>query len=58
MNGSVVPLLEKPKADEIADKCKRMVDTFYQGDELTELERDTERMYIAEKFEKRRKYDK
>ena len=58
MNGAVVPLLEKPKSDEISGKCQEMMDTFYQGDKLTEFERDTERMYIAEKLEKRRKYDR
>ena len=56
MNGAVVPLLEKPKSDEIAGKCQEMIDTFYHGDKLTEFERDTERMYIAEKLEKKRKY--
>ena len=58
MNGSVVPLLEKPKADKLTTQCQEKVDTFYQGDKLTDFERDTERMYITEKLEKKRKHEK
>ena len=56
MNGSVVPMLEKTKHDEINDKLSKHFKTFYVGDELTELEKDIERQYIAEKFIKHNEY--
>ena len=43
MNGSVVPMLEKPKHDEIVDKIDKVRDIFYRGDKLTPLELDIER---------------
>ena len=58
MNGSVVPILEKPNHDSISEKCGALVDVFYRGDKLSPLELDIERMYIAEKLEKHQNYQK
>jgi hypothetical protein len=46
MNGSVPPLLEKDKHEEISNKCRDLVQIFYKGDPLTALELDIEKMYI------------
>jgi hypothetical protein len=43
MNGSVVPLLEKPKHDKIQAKLENLFHIFYQGEKLTALELDIER---------------
>jgi hypothetical protein len=56
MNGSVVPILEKPNHDSISQKCNDLIDVFYRGDKLSPLELDIERMYIAEKLEKHQNY--
>lgn len=48
-NGSVPSLFDKKKAEKIDGECNKWVKTFYKGDELTVLERDIERMYVAEK---------
>jgi hypothetical protein len=58
MNGSVVPILEKPKQDVIDAKSKELLAIFYKGDKLTPLELDIERMYISEKLEKHQNYQK
>ena len=49
-NGSVPSIMEKPKADKIDKKCQLLKDIFYNGDKLTPLEQDIERMYITEKL--------
>jgi len=56
MNGSVVPMLEKPKHDEIKKEIKKVMHTFYEGDQLTNLERDVQRMYLGKKLDKQNKY--
>jgi hypothetical protein len=38
MNGSVVPLIEKVKHDEIRDKVNKLHSVFYNGDPLTAFE--------------------
>jgi len=58
MNGSTIPLIEKPKHDEIISKAKKLQKIFYTGDELSSLELDIERMYIADKMEKYSTYQK
>jgi hypothetical protein len=58
MNGSVVPILEKPKQDVIDEKSKDLLSVFYKGDKLSPLELDIERMYISEKLEKHQNYQK
>lgn len=58
MNGSVPPVLEKPKSDQIRQKCKDLVDVFKNGDKLSSLENDIERMYITEKLDKHQNYQK
>jgi hypothetical protein len=40
MNGSVVPMIEKPKLDEINTESERLRNVFYEGDKLTDLECD------------------
>ena len=56
MNGSVVPMLEKPKHDEIKKEITKVMHTFYEGDQLTNLERDVQRMYLGKKLDKQNKY--
>ena len=56
MNGSVVPMLEKPKHDEIVDKIDKVRDIFYRGDKLTPLELDIERQYVSAKYGKNAAY--
>ena len=58
MNGSVVPLIEKPRHDLIRAKVDRLHKVFYQGDPLTDLEQDIERMYVNDKHEKMAAYSK
>ena len=58
MNGSVVPMIEKPKADAIRKKIEDYRQIFYNGDKLSDLELDIERMYIAAKQEKTNLYKK
>ena len=58
MNGSTIPLIEKPKHDEIISKAKKLQKIFYTGDELSSLELDIERMQIADKMEKYSTYQK
>jgi len=57
MNGSVVPLLEKPKHDAIDKKLSKFTKVFYEGDELSKLELDIERHYISQKFQKFNDYN-
>ena len=56
MNGSVVPMLEKPRHDAINAKLATLFTTFYQGDALTNLEKDIERQYINQKCQKMQAY--
>lgn len=46
MNGSVVPMVDKPKHDEIKDKIDEKFRVFYEGDKLSDLELDIERHYL------------
>jgi len=55
-NGSVVPMIEKPKHDAINKEVKKTVDLFYKGDKLTEFEVDVQRMYLSLKMAKLQKY--
>ena len=56
MNGSVVPLLEKPKHDEIKADLKKWFSTFYNGEKLTRYEKDLESQYLLVKFQKNKQY--
>lgn len=58
MNGSTVPLIDKPRHDKIIKKAKELNEVFYNGDKLTSFEQDVERMYISEKMEKYSTYVK
>lgn len=58
INGSVVPLIDKPKHDKIRSKNKKLHKIFYEGDQLTDLEVDIERMYINAKHDKVAAYAK
>jgi hypothetical protein len=42
MNGSVVPLIEKPRHDEIKQKVNKLIDIYYRGDKKTDLEEEIE----------------
>lgn len=56
MNGSVVPMLEKPKHDEIKKEIEKLLDVFYNGDKLTDIEKDVQRMYLGKKLDKQNTY--
>ena len=58
LNGSVVPLIEKAKHDKIREKVDKLHDVFYNGDALSPLEQDIERMYVNDKAEKMAAYSK
>lgn len=58
MDGSVVQLIDKPKHDMIRSKVDKLHKIFYQGDPLTDLEVDIERMYVNDKHEKVAAYAK
>lgn len=58
MNGSVVSLLDKAKHDKIRESVSKIHSVFYNGDPLTDLELDIERMYVNEKAEKVAAYSK
>ena len=56
MNGSVVPMIEKPRHDEIKAKTDQWREVFYNGEKLSLFEQDLERQYIAEKQVKNQKF--
>ena len=58
MNGSVVPMVERPTYNEIKKKVDELHNIFYNGDKLTDFEQDLERMYVNEKHEKVAAYSK
>lgn len=58
MNGSVVPMVERPTYAEIKKKVDALHDVFYNGDPQTDFEQDLERMYVNEKHEKVAAYSK
>jgi len=58
VNGSVPAMSDRRKSKEIGEQCQRWVDTFYEGDKLSPLETDIERMYVSEKLDKHRNYQK
>ena len=58
MNGSVPSIMEKPKVDSIKKQCEDLRSVFYEGDKLSPLEKDIERMYISEKLDKHENYKK
>lgn len=57
-NGSVPSILDKKKVAQVNEQCQHWMGTFYQGDKLSVLERDIERMYMSEKLDKHRNYQK
>lgn len=42
-------MIEKPKHDKIVDETNSWVKVFYQGEPLTDLEIDIQRMYLNAK---------
>lgn len=56
MNGSVIPILEKPKHDIIKTKCEDYLEVFKNGDKLTNLECDIEKKYLSAKLDKYKRY--
>ena len=57
-NGSVPSILDEKKVAQVNEQCQHWMGTFYQGDKLSVLERDIERMYMSEKLDKHRNYQK
>lgn len=57
-NGSVPSILDKKKVAQVNEQSQHWIDTFYRGDELSVLERDIERLYVSEKLDKHRNYQK
>lgn len=58
MNGSVVPLLDKIKHDQIEEQTAALFEIFHNGDKLTPYEKEIERMYIDAKLIKHLEYKK
>ena len=58
MNGSVVPMIEKPKQDKINEDLKKWTDMFYVGEKLTDYELDVERQYLSKKYLKHINFSK
>lgn len=52
MDGSTVPLVDKPSQDKVREAADRLVETFYRGDALTPYEDDLETMYMSKKIKK------
>ena len=49
-------MIEKPKLDDINAETEKLRKVFYDGDKLTDLECDIQRMYLNKKMEKQQKY--
>jgi len=49
-------MLEKPKHDEIKKETEKLLDVFYNGDKLTDIEKDVQRMYLGKKLDKQNTY--
>jgi hypothetical protein len=58
MNGSVVPLLDKAKHDQLVAKTNDLVDLFHNGEKLSPYELELERMYMDGKLTKHVEYKK
>jgi hypothetical protein len=58
MNGSVIPLIDKAKHDVVREKAQKLHSVFYNGEPLSDLEVDIERMYVNDKHEKVAAYAK
>lgn len=58
MNGSVVPLIDKPKHEAIVEKTEALFDVFHNGDKLSPYEIELERMYVDAKLTKHHEYKK
>ncbi len=57
MNGSVCDSVDLPVQREIQQEIDRLVSVFYNGDKLTDFEKDVERLYLANKLKKHSKYE-
>lgn len=56
MNGSVPSIMDKPRHDIIVREALSLHRQFYEGEELTILEKDIERTYITDKLYKLKKW--
>ena len=46
MNGSVINSADLPKQQEIDATCDDLCSTFYDGEKLTDFEKDLQRIYL------------
>jgi len=58
MDGSTVPLVEKPSQDVIKGQADALVDVFYHGDPMSDYEQDLETMYMGKKMKKSQMFTK
>ena len=56
MNGSVPSIFDLKEQERVDNESAALINTFYNGEKLSPLEYDIERMYISEKLEKFQKY--
>ena len=52
MNGSVPSIFDLKEQERVDNEAAALINTFYNGEKLTPLEYDIERMYISEKLDK------
>lgn len=52
LNGQVPKLVDYNLANEIRDETDKIFDQFYNGEPLTDFERDLEKRYLALKYQK------
>lgn len=58
MNGQVPLMEDYEKMESLRKKADEIVDIFYNGDKLTNYEKDVEKRYLVLKYEKSRNYQK
>jgi len=56
MNGSVVSSLDLPKSRKIEEKCEELSHIFYEGEVLSDFEKDVQRIYLSNKLQKHVKF--
>lgn len=56
MNGSVPNSVDLPRQREIDEECAALQKIFYDGEELTDFEKDLQRIYLSNKLQKHVKF--
>lgn len=56
MNGSVPNSVDLPRQREIDEECAALHKVFYDGEVLTEFEKDLQRIYLSNKLQKHVKF--